>query len=160
MIKKKESKVLHNTALRTSKQLQKKKNLDCDQLLPAILFLTTGSPAQVLCYFVLWQDVFQKDFDYFLPFLKNFFCCVAPHMLSKYYNCSGASPCSIVVCNSQSQMIGLCFHPWCSQCTGASSTLLSRGMFAPNSWYSGSYSWEGKHILCELLNLLGKFLLS
>lgn len=119
VIKKKESKVLHNTALRTSKQLQKekkkKRNLDCDQFFPAILFLKTVSPVQVLCYFVLWQDVFQMDFDNFLPFLRNFFCCVAPHMLSKYYNCSGASPCSTAVRNSQSQIIGLCLQPWCSQ---------------------------------------------
>lgn len=97
-----------------SKRKKKKRNLDCDHFLPAILFLKTGSPVQVLCYFVLWQDVFQMDFDNFLPFLKNFFCCVAPHMLSKYYNCSGASPCSTAVRNSQSQIIGLCLQPWCS----------------------------------------------
>lgn len=46
------------------------------------LFIKTGCPVQIPSpYFTLWQNQisFQKGLDYFLPFSKNFCCCIAPY---------------------------------------------------------------------------------
>ncbi|GAB0175750.1 hypothetical protein GRJ2_000040200 [Grus japonensis] len=81
---------------------------------------------------------FQKDLDYFLPFLKNFFCCVAPYNdVINVLQVLGASPRSSAVRISPWQMVGLCFHPWGSQFQAYWTSLRVKANYALHSATKG-----------------------